>query len=74
MIHGILGGDQEERRFQFVVPAINRHLTLGHGFEQADWVLGVGAVDFIGQDKLCEERAGRNQNRFVLGLKTESPG
>ena len=60
MVHRILRGDQEERRGQVVAVAVHGHGALGHGFEEGRLRTRRGAVDFIGQQNLRKDRAGRN--------------
>jgi hypothetical protein len=47
-----------EQLRQLVRFTSDRDLSLFHGFEQGRLHLGRGAVDFVGQHKIAENRAG----------------
>ena len=53
----VLRGDDEERVRHLVGHAADRHLLLGHHFEQGRLDLGGGAVDLVGEEEVDEHRA-----------------
>ena len=69
LLHRILGGDDEIGLRQQSPLAIDRHLRLGHGFEQRGLGARRGAIDFVGKQHMGEHRT------FVkaegLGLRVE---
>ncbi len=58
VVNRVLGGDEKEGRGQIIIDAVGGDLAFGHGFEQGGLGARGGAVDFVGQDDLGEERAG----------------
>ena len=58
MLDGILRGQHHERLRQLVGVVVHGHLRFVHGFEQRRLRLRRGAVDFVRQDDVGENRAG----------------
>ena len=56
-IERILRRHDEERRSEFVRDAVGGDLLFGHRFEQRALRLRRGAVDFVGEHELREQRA-----------------
>ena len=54
---GILGGHDQEGRFEFVRGGAAGDGPLLHGFEQRGLCFGRGAIDFVGQHQVGEDRA-----------------
>jgi hypothetical protein len=65
LVGGILRGDDEERLRQRARDAVGADLALLHRLQQAGLGLRRGAVDFIGQQHLGEDRA-RMEHEAVL--------
>ena len=57
MLHGILRRDYKEGLWQFVRVGVDRDLAFVHGLEQRRLGLGRGAIDFVGQQNVGEDRA-----------------
>ena len=57
-LDGILGGHHQEGTFELVRGSAAGDGALLHGFEQRGLRLGRGAVDFVGQHQVGENRAG----------------
>ncbi|MNO74502.1 hypothetical protein D3C76_655040 [compost metagenome] len=57
LLDGVLRGHYQEQRRQFIGTAPDTDLALGHGFEQCRLNLGRGAVDFVRQHQVMEDRA-----------------
>ena len=74
VVNRILGGDQEKRRCQFIVVSVGGHLPLGHGFEQGGLGARRGAIDFVGQHDLREERAGPELELGRLRIENGAAG
>jgi len=74
MINRVLGRNQEERRGQFVVGSVGGHFPFRHRFEQGGLRARGGAVDFIGQDDLREERTGPELELGRLGIENGAAG
>ena len=64
---GVLRGQHEERRRQFVVIAAHRAGELLHGLEQRRLRLGRRAVDFVGQQDVAEDRPVHERPAAVPG-------
>ena len=62
LFEGVLRGHHQERLRQPVGVVAEGDLAFLHGFEQGALDLGRGAVDFVGQDEVAEDRA-------VLGVE-----
>ncbi len=58
MLNRVLCGDDDERRGQRMRHAFNRDVAFGHRFKQRGLSLRRGAVDFIRQHDVGEDRAG----------------
>ncbi|MNE24253.1 hypothetical protein D3C80_1175380 [compost metagenome] len=56
LLDRVLRGHDQEQRRQVVGAAAHADLALGHGFEQRRLHLGRGAVDFVGQHQVVEDR------------------
>ena len=54
----VLGGEHEERLGELVRPSLDGHAVLLHRFEQRRLRLGRGAVDFVGEHDVREDRPG----------------
>ena len=65
---GVLGGHDEERRFEFVGGGAAGDGALLHGFEQRGLRFGRGAVDFVGEDEVGEDGAGLEAEHFVASV------
>ena len=57
MFDRVLRGDHQKRLRQRVRVRVDRDLAFVHGFEQRGLRLGRGAVDFVGQQHVGEDRA-----------------
>ena len=57
MLNRILRRDHKKRLRQFVGVRVDRDLAFVHGFEQRGLRLGRGAVDFVGEQDVGENRA-----------------
>ena len=57
MLHRILCGQHDKRRWHLVGNAVHRHLVLVHYLEQRRLSLRRGAVDLIGEQDIREHRA-----------------
>ncbi len=57
VLDGVLRGDHHERLGQGTRVIVHRHLRFVHGFKQRALGFGSGAVDFIGQHDVGENRA-----------------
>ncbi len=68
-LHGVLGGDHEERVRQPVGGAIDRDLELLHRLEQRGLGLGRCPVDLVGEHELGEHRAATE--RRVTGVHVD---
>ena len=68
LIGGVLGGDDEKRLRQRAGLALDGDLPLLHRFQQGALGLGRGAVDFVGQNQLGENRAGMEHESLALAL------
>ena len=65
----VLRGEHEERLFERIRAALHGHAVLLHGFEQRRLRLGRRAVDFVGQDDVREDRAGREHHLAPAGRR-----
>src|SRR5882762_2792315 len=68
MLDRILGGDHEKRPRQRQSFAVNRDLRFVHGFEKRGLRARRGAIDFVGEDHVCENRAGTKFKFARLGI------
>ena len=68
LISGILGGDDEKGLRQLAGLAFDGHLPFLHRFQQGALGLGRGAVDFVGQDQLGENRTGMEDEGLTLAF------
>ncbi len=68
MVHGVLGGDDEEGIRQPVGAAVQRHLPFHHGLEHGALGLGADAVQLIQEEHLAEDGAGLEPEGLVLGV------
>ena len=57
LLDRVLRGHHQEQRRQLVCAAPDADLALAHGFEQGRLNLGRGAVDFVRQHQVVEDRA-----------------
>ena len=57
LVERVLRGEHQERVGQRIGRVADGDLALLHGFEQGALHLGRGAVDFVGEDEVGEERA-----------------
>ena len=62
---GILRGHHQERRFQLMGGGAAGDGALLHGFEQRGLRFGRGAIDFVGQHQVRENRSGLEAQRLV---------
>ena len=62
----VLGRDHHEVLAQIEALAVDRDLALLHGFQQGRLRLGRGAVDFVGQQEVGEDRALHQREGVVL--------
>ncbi len=67
--HGILGGYDEEGLSRHVGFAVDGHLALFHAFQQAGLCPGRGAVDFVRQKDIGEDRASAQHERVLLPVE-----
>ena len=74
VVNWILRGNEKERRRQFVIIAVGGHLAFRHGFQQRGLGARRGAVDFIRQQDLGEERAGAEFKFGGLGIENGTAG
>ena len=63
----VLGRHDEKDIRQQIGLAADRDLPFGHGFEQCRLHLGRGAIDFIGQNQIVEQRSALELKAGVLG-------
>ncbi len=56
LVDRVLGGQHEERFGQRIGAVAEGDLALLHGFQQGGLHLGGGAVDFVGEDQVVEDR------------------
>ena len=61
LFYGILGGEHQKRLARLVTFALDGDLLFLHHFQQRRLGLCRGAVDFIGQQKVAEDRAAPHQ-------------
>ena len=61
----VLSGDDEEQAIEIVACAIDGGLALGHGFEQGGLGARGGAVDFIREQDVGEDRSGTKAELLV---------
>ncbi len=74
LLERILRGHDEERIGQAVGGDVDAHLALFHGFEQRALGLGAGAIHFIGQQQLREDRAlAESEIAAARASNTETP-
>jgi hypothetical protein len=66
-LDGVLGGQHEERRRQFVIIAAHGAGELLHRFEQCRLRFGRGAVDFVGQQDVRKDGAAHEGPGAVAG-------
>ena len=58
VVDRVLRADHQKRRLQLVGHAVDRHAALGHRLQQRGLRARRGAVDFVGQHDLGEDRPG----------------
>ena len=68
-LDGILRGHHQKRRFQKMRGGSAGDGVLLHGFKQGALRLGRGAIDFVGQDQVGENRAGLEAQRLCAALR-----
>ena len=68
-VERILRRDHEERRWQSMGDAVDRHLFLGHRFEQRALRLRHRTVDFVGKQQLREQ--GSRMKLEAIGIALE---
>jgi hypothetical protein len=73
-LHGVLGGDDEERARQGVGGAVDRGLRLLHALQQGRLRLGGRAVDLVPDDDVGEHRAGAELELVGLRAEDVDPG
>ena len=56
MVDRVLGGDEKERRLERIRLAVHRDPAFGHRFQEGGLGSRRGAVDFVGEDRLRENR------------------
>jgi hypothetical protein len=56
LLNGVLRGHDQKQRRQLIGTAPDTDLALGHGFKQRRLHLGRGAVDFVCQYQVMEDR------------------
>jgi hypothetical protein len=64
-------GEKRRERMQF---AVNRHLSFFHRFEQCGLRFRRRAVDFVGEQDVCEDRAGTQRKRRVRDVEDVCAG
>jgi len=64
-LDGILRGHHQERRLQLVRGRTAGHGPFLHGFQQGGLRFGSGAVDFVGQHEVGEDRSGLEAQSFM---------
>src|SRR6185369_171402 len=68
LVDGVFRGEHEEGDGELVGLAAEGDLPLLHGFEQGGLHLGGGAVNFVGEDEICEHRAAGGVVFSVAGV------
>jgi hypothetical protein len=66
---GVLGGDNEEEVGEGAGLAFEADLRFGHGFQQGGLGARGGAVDFVGQQDIGEDRPFTEMELLGLGMK-----
>jgi hypothetical protein len=74
LVRRVLGRDHEEGLGQRAGFALDRDLTLLHGFEQGALRLRGGAVDFVGEDQLGKDRTGQEAEFAALAFVDRDAG
>ena len=74
VVNRVLSGDDQERRRQLVGRTVNRDAAFSHRFEQRRLSSRRGAVDFIRQHNLSENRAGAKLKFAGLLIEYRRPG
>ena len=69
VINRVLGGDEKKGRRQIIIDAVGGDFLFRHRLQQRGLRAGRGAVDFIGQHDLGEERAGPELEVGGLGIE-----
>src|SRR5256885_14833235 len=68
MFDGILCGDHQKRLRQCEGLAVDSDLRFVHGFEKSGLRARRGAIDFVGEDDVCENWAGAKFKFARLGI------
>ena len=77
LLNRILRGQNEKRFFEFESLLANRDLLFLHGLEQRALHLGGGAIDFIGENEVGENRAfarGEAAGLRIINLRADDIG
>ena len=73
MFDRVLGGEHDERLRQGVCRAFDCHLPFGHRFEQRRLSFRGGAIDFVGEYDVGEDRAGLPFKKRAVLIENREP-